>query len=124
MGRGYLKQCNASSNEEMCCTNPWSKKSCDENCFIDYSPCDGGRCIPGKWVQDGWPDCLDGTDENSGGEQSLPEQLVCIQCAGVVLSAGFVCRESRQGLTAQCLEEIMGSKGACNGCVSHYLNLP
>ena len=59
--------------------------------------CHGGPCIwiSDSWVEDGWPDCLDGSDENQGSKQSLPEQLVCVQCAGVVLSAGFLCRESR-----------------------------
>ena len=55
------------------------------------------------------------------GGQSLPEQLVCIQCAGVILSAGFVCRE---GLTSSCIQDVMGAKGACNNCVSYYFNLP
>ena len=68
---------------------------------------------------------MDGSDESNpgNGNQSLPEQLVCIQCAGVVLSAGFVCRESRMGLTSECLQDVMGAKGACNNCVSYYFNL-
>ena len=77
-----------------------------------------------SWIGDGWPDCIDGSDENQGNKQSLPEQLVCVQCAGVVLSAGFLCRESSFGLTNDCIEKIMGKNGACNSCVSHYLNLP
>ncbi len=122
--KGYLKRCNDSRNSgEMCCNSPWSK-NCDLDCYLDYSPCDGNRCIPGKWVQDGWPDCLDGTDENpKAGHKSLPEQLVCIQCAGVILSAGFVCREARMGLTSQCIQNTLGSNGACNNCVSYYFNL-
>ena len=55
---------------------------------------------------------------------SLPQQLVCVQCAGVVLSAGFMCTESEQGLTNECLQEIMGKGGACNPCIKLYLNLP
>ena len=122
MTKGYLKTC-ADTNSQMCCNSPWSKK-CDQDCYLDYSPCDGNRCIPGKWIQDGWPDCLDGSDEaTTGSDKSLPEQLVCIQCAGVVLSAGFVCREARLGLSNQCIQEVMGEKGACNNCVSYYFNL-
>ncbi len=76
--------------------------------------------MPGQWIADGWPDCLDGTDEKN----NATEQLVCVQCAGVVLSAGFVCRQSSQGLTKECLHVTMGVNGACNNCISHYLNLP
>lgn len=117
--KGFLKQCNNSTT--LCCSSPWTT-DCQNDCFIDYSPCDGNRCIPGKWVQDGWPDCLDGSDESSGQKNSLPEQLVCIQCAGVVLSAGFVCREARLGLTNQCIQDVMGAQGACNNCVSYYFD--
>lgn len=125
MIKGYLTKCNT-TNQDMCCPNPWPVKHCEESCFLDFSPCDGGRCIPGSWIADGWPDCLDGQDEHhhGSGEHSLPEQLVCVQCAGVVLSAGFVCRESNQGLTNKCLHETMGRNGACNDCVAYYLNLP
>ena len=92
------------------------------------------QCIPNEWRNDGWPDCLDAEDENGVGANdavvddsaltSLPQQLVCVQCAGVVLSAGFICRESDQGLTNDCLQETMGKGGACNPCIKLYLNLP
>ena len=76
-------------------------------------------------MADGWPDCLDGTDEDFlSSEKGLPEQLVCVQCAGVVLSAGFLCRESSEGLTNKCVQKVMGENGSCNNCISHYLNLP
>lgn len=121
--KGYLTKC-GDSGQEKCCPNPWQEKGCQSACFVNYSPCDGGRCIPESWIGDGWPDCIDGTDENQGNKQSLPEQLVCVQCAGVVLSAGFLCRESSLGLTNDCIEQVMGKNGACNSCVSYYLNLP
>ena len=107
------------------------------------------RCIPEAWVNDDWPDCFDGSDEEgetgATKDATLPQQLVCIQvrlsvdfkifsledwrnslyfqCAGVVLSAGFICRETSE-LTRDCLETTMGKGGACNQCVDMYLNLP
>lgn len=112
----------------------------------EWQPCSVSfRCIPEAWVNDDWPDCFDGSDEEedgAAGGKTLPQQLVCIQvrvdawamkyhcnvslftqCAGVVLSAGFVCRET-SSLTNDCLEEVMGKGGACNQCVDMYLNLP
>ena len=124
LSKGYLIKCNETNGyDAMCCPNLWTKV-CTEDCYMDYSSCDGGRCIPGKWVADGWPDCLDGSDENVDQSQTLPEQLVCVQCAGVILSAGFVCRESHQGLTNDCVQDTMGRNGACNNCIQYYLNLP
>ena len=49
-------------------------------------------------------------------------QLGCVQCAGVVLSASFLCLESSSGLTRQCVESIMGA-GECNACIQELLNL-
>ena len=116
--KGYLFRCNDTT--QMCCSSPFQGICTDQDCSIDYSACDGGRCIPGGWVADGWPDCLDGSDEVS--EKNLPQQLVCISCAGVVLTAGFLCRET-SGLTSQCVSDVMGN-GVCNNCIPYYLNLP
>ena len=88
------------------------------------SRCDG-RCIPHDWVSDGWPDCMDGGDEASLSVDGkvMPYQLGCVQCAGVVLSASFLCLESSQGLTRQCVEGMMGP-GECNVCIQEFLHLP
>ena len=124
-GQGFVSKCYTG---KQCCPTPWLTE-CDneEVCYTDYFTCDGGRCIPRSWVNDDWPDCFDGSDETAAvagaADTTLPQQLVCIQCAGVVLSAGFVCRESPAGLTNDCVQETMGSGGACNQCVSMYLNL-
>ena len=87
------------------------------------SRCDG-RCIPHDWVSDGWPDCMDGADEASLSVEGkvLPYQLGCVQCAGVVLSASFLCLESSHGLTRQCVEAMMGP-GECNVCIQEFLDL-
>ena len=60
--KGYLQQCD--ENRQMCCSNLWSKNCSESECFRNYHVCDGNRCIPEKWEQDGWPDCLDGSDES------------------------------------------------------------
>merc|ERR1712223_1352018 len=110
VGKGYVvkKECAqesrgdaAQGGNEMCCASPWSNicnKNDQQDCFRDFFVCDGGKCIPNEWRNDGWPDCLDAEDENGVGANdavdddsavtSLPQQLVCVQCAGVVLSAG------------------------------------
>ena len=90
----------------------------------DSCRCDG-RCIPHDWVSDGWPDCMDGADEASLSVEGkvLPYQLGCVQCAGVVLSASFLCLESSQGLSRQCVEGMMGP-GECNVCIQEFLQLP
>ena len=50
-------------------------------------------------------------------------QLGCVQCAGVVLSASFLCLESQTGLTRHCVEAVMGP-GECNACIQEFLSLP
>ena len=68
---------------------------------------------------------MDGADEASLSVEGhvMPYQLGCVQCAGVVLSASFLCLESSSGLTRQCVESIMGA-GECNACIQEFLNLP
>ena len=120
-GQGFISKCYTG---KQCCPTPFQTQ-CDDGevCYTNFFSCDGGRCIPESWVNDDWPDCFDGSDETN--ETSiLPQQLVCVQCAGVVLSAGFVCRESETGLTNECVHRTMGKGGACNQCVALYLNLP
>ena len=46
---GYLTKCSETSDTK-CCPDPW-QKGCHDECFTDYNPCDGGRCIPSKSVQ-------------------------------------------------------------------------
>lgn len=142
VGMGYVVRppCAASGNS-LCCSTPWLgnplTRNCSsgeprskpeeslpaDQCYEDFVECDGGKCVPKGWRDDGWPDCLDGSDETNLQDQALPQQLLCVQCAGVVLSAGFICRES-DSLTDECVRHIMGSGGSCNPCVNLYLNLP
>jgi len=119
--RGYLVQTNTGDNK--CCSTPWSANT-DSVCYDQFARCDGG-CIPHDWVSDGWPDCMDGADEAtlSVDGNVMPYQLGCVQCAGVVLSASFLCLESSSGLTRQCVESIMGA-GECNTCIQEFLSLP
>ena len=89
-------------------------------CFSDYFSCDG-RCITRDWVEDGWPDCLDGRDEASGrrGGSTGGKLFHCVQCAGVVLPAAQLCRSSGRGMTAECVHDFIG-EGECNVCVDEY----
>jgi hypothetical protein len=41
-------------------------KSDEESCLGTFCCQDGIRCIPSTWVSDGWPDCLDASDEPDG----------------------------------------------------------
>ena len=45
-----------------------------------------------------------------------------LQCAGVVLSASFLCLESEAGLSRACVEAVMGA-GECNVCIQEFLSL-
>jgi len=118
---GYLVE---SEGEFQCCSTPWGENSSPQTvCYPQFARCDG-RCVPHDWVNDGWPDCLDGADEDAFnlGEKVLPFQLGCVHCAGVILSAGFLCIESNGGLTRNCVEQVMGP-GQCNVCIGEYMNL-
>ena len=55
--------------------------------------------------------------------QVLPYQLGCVQCAGVVLSASFLCLESPGGLSQHCVQGLLGP-GQCNACIQEFLSLP
>ena len=109
----------------MCCPNPWSDGCVggdDGDCFSSFSVCDG-RCIPQEWVGDGWPDCMDGSDERDlvlvdGRSPSF--QFQCVQCSGVVLAAAHLCDSSGRGMTADCVHEFIG-EGECNVCVEEFL---
>jgi len=112
-----------SEGTSKCCSTPWGDNSPQSVCYDQFARCDG-HCIPHDWVADGWPDCMDGADENNMAMDGkvLPYQLGCVHCAGVVLSAGFLCREAG-GLSRSCVENIMGP-GECNVCIEEYMNLP
>merc|ERR1719192_468898 len=55
--------------------------------------------------------------------KELPYQLGCVQCAGVVLSASFLCLESPGGLSQHCVQGLLGP-GQCNACIQEFLSLP
>jgi len=124
--RGYLVQTDSGDNK--CCSTPWGSSGPGTGpqpvCYDQFARCDG-RCIPHDWVSDGWPDCMDGADEAtlSVDGKVMTYQLGCVQCAGVVLSASFLCLESQTGLTRQCVEAVMGP-GECNACIQEFLSLP
>ncbi|XP_023346509.1 uncharacterized protein LOC111715424 [Eurytemora carolleeae] len=117
--RGHLVSADGTNK---CCSTPWGDNSPQSVCYDQFARCDGD-CIPQDWIEDGWPDCMDGADESNLAVDGkvLPFQLGCIHCAGVVLSAGFLCRESG-GLTRSCVEGILGP-GECNVCIGEYMNL-
>ena len=35
-----------------------------KNIILFLCRCDGD-CIPQDWIEDGWPDCMDGADESN-----------------------------------------------------------
>jgi len=116
--KGHLVDVLGSSK---CCSTPWAETGEESVCYDRFAKCDGG-CIPSDWVSDGWPDCMDGSDERgmSSNGKVLPHQLGCIQCAGTVLSAGFICQQT-EGLTRSCVESVLGP-GQCNVCIEDYLD--
>lgn len=108
--KGFLTQCQAVN---ACCATPWDDCS---TCSVDFRTCDG-RCIPSTYVNDGWPDCLDGSDEDNA---QMPFVLQCVECSGVVLSAVQLCQLSGQGLSRECVDEMMG-QGDCNVCIKEFM---
>ncbi len=137
--KGFEVTCSGGGGRKRCCDSPWA--DCDgtrlgrsnrvangsttthtifpissSSCLSDYFTCDG-RCISRSWVGDGWPDCMDGSDESVGDGGRL---FQCVQCAGVVLPAAQLCRSSGRGLSAECVHDFIG-QGECNVCVDDYL---
>ena len=115
---------NLLKGSKSCCPSPWA--SCgNSQCLSDFAECDG-RCVPSEWVGDGWPDCMDGSDEagmESETGRPMTYQLQCIQCSGVVLSAAFMCSSSGQGINMECMEEMMGAEGGCNVCIGEFIRI-
>merc|ERR1712010_249858 len=104
-GIGHLVE---SGGHSECCSTPWGAAAGPRPvCFQQFARCDG-HCIPHDWVDDGWPDCLDGADEAdlTVDGKVMPFQLGCVSCAGVILPAGFLCIESSGGLTRECVEQV------------------
>ena len=54
------KRCNGSPDCGL------SDKSDEKNCDGVFCCKDGSQCIPEGWKDDGWPDCLDASDEAEG----------------------------------------------------------
>ena len=52
----------------------------------------------------------------------MPYQLGCVHCAGLVLSASFLCLESSGGLSRHCVETVLGP-GQCNPCIGEFINI-
>jgi len=122
-GIGHLVE--EGGGQSQCCSTPWGGAAGPQPvCYQQFARCDG-HCIPHDWVDDGWPDCLDGADEAdlTVDGKVMPFQLGCVYCAGVILPAGFLCIESSGGLTRECVEKVMGP-GQCNVCIAEYLTLP
>ncbi len=115
--KGFPVRCQNGSHQR-CCPTPWNDCN-DEECIADFSSCNG-RCFDRTWVNDGWPDCIDGSDE-SGSHKRQPLILSCVYCASVVLPAAHLCRASGRGLTAECVHDFIG-EGECNVCVQEYLD--
>lgn len=113
--KGYVTHC---GGERSCCPVPWiTDDECRASCSTSFSTCDG-RCIPREWTSDGWPDCMDGADE-PGELAGMPRKFQCIACSGVVLTAAHLCASSGRGMSAECVNTMIG-EGDCNGCVQHF----
>ena len=49
----------------------------------------------------------------------MPRKFQCITCSGVLLSAAHLCATSGRGMTADCINTMIG-EGDCNGCVEDF----
>eukprot|EP00096_Caligus_rogercresseyi_P014255 TRINITY_DN6755_c0_g1_i2.p1 TRINITY_DN6755_c0_g1~~TRINITY_DN6755_c0_g1_i2.p1 ORF type:complete len:418 (-),score=55.31 TRINITY_DN6755_c0_g1_i2:7-1260(-) len=97
-----------------CCSNPWSGRDCRR----EYADCDGS-CIPSQWVGDGWPDCLDGSDEPD--LSGLTSQMHCFSCGGSVLISLGLCENEGHHLNKKsCVRGHLGD-GNCEHCLDFYL---
>lgn len=76
-----------------------------------------------QWIGDGWPDCMDGSDESGlMGTDGTSAAIVvqCVQCAGVILPAAHLCSMNGMGVTPECINDMIG-EGECNVCTTQYL---
>ena len=72
----------------------------------------------GSWLNDGWPDCMDGSDEPQ--LRDLSVRFQCLQCSGVILPALQMCAINRGEMDiAQCVDEMIG-QGQCNQCIKDF----
>jgi hypothetical protein len=80
----------------------------DPNNWTSYSP---GGCVPHYYLNDGWEDCEDGSDEDGASPtencEDLEEQSLCESC---IEDGGFYCGADPNNWTSY----------SPDGCVPHY----